>query len=137
MLTTAVSCQHLHDSTPMTSSHAHQSITRQQSPTPCDQRCPWSPARLQTHVSSKFPVFFAVTLAIDHTYTEIAHQQHNIFLFPSGKVGRDFVRELSRFFTANAERKLSERIAMKAAMTMPGLLLLKPDIKSEAKDYVK
>jgi len=80
---------------------------------------------------------FAVTLAIDRAYAEIVHWRRNVFLLPSGKVGRDFVRELSRLFTAYAERQPIELIAMKAAMTMPALLLQKPDIKSKARDHVK
>ena len=79
----------------------------------------------------------AVTLAIDRSYAEIAHWRRNIFLLPSGKVSIDFVRELSRLCTAYAERKLIELIAMKAAMTMPALLLQKPNTKSKAKDHVK
>ena len=80
---------------------------------------------------------FAVTLAIDRAYAEIVHWRRNVFLLPSGKVGREFVRELSRLFTAYAERQPIELIAMKAAMTMPALLLQKPDIKSKARDHVK
>ena len=70
----------------------------------------------------------AFTQAIDHAYAEIVHWRRNIFLLPSGKAGRDFIRELSRLFLSYAESKLMERIAIKAAMTMPSLLLQKPDI---------
>ena len=80
---------------------------------------------------------FAVTLAFDCAYAEIIHWLCNIFQLPSGKVGRDFIRELSHLFTAYAEHKPIEWILMKAAMTMPVLLLQKPNNKSKAKDHVK
>ena len=79
----------------------------------------------------------AFTQAIDRAYAEIVHWRRNIFLLPSGKAGRDFIRELSRLFLSYAESKPMERIAIKDAMTMPSLLLQKPDITSKAKDHVK
>ena len=53
----------------------------------------------------------------------------------SGKAGMAFVRELSRMFRAYADGSALERMAMKAAMTMPALLLQKPHHRSKAKDY--
>ena len=70
-------------------------------------------------------------MAIDRAYAEIVHWRRNIFLLPPGKVGRDFVRELSCLFTAYTECKPIERITMKAAMTMPALLLQKPETSTK------
>ena len=115
-----------------------QSVTRQQHPAPCLR----PPAWLWTYtlaVNFKWGDFDSLTFtqAIDHAYTEIVHWWRNIFLLPSGKAGRDFIRELSRLFCAYAECKTIEQIEMKAAMTMLSLLLQKPDITSKAKDHVK
>ena len=58
-----------------------------------------------------------------------------MFTVPSGKAGKTFVRDLSRMFNAYAEGSALECVAMKAAMTMPALLLRKPSSKSKAKEH--
>ena len=63
------------------------------------------------------------------------HWKRNLFKVPSGKAGKAFTRELSRMFSAYAERSALESVAMKAAMTMPALLLQKPNAKSKAKEH--
>ena len=55
---------------------------------------------------------------------------------PSGQAGKKFVLELARLFRSFADRSSLERIALKAAMLMPLLLLQKPHPKSKAKDHV-
>ena len=71
---------------------------------------------------------------IDCAYAEIVHSRRNLFLLSSG---RDFIREQTRLFSSYAECKPFERITLKAAMTMPSLLLQKPCATSKAKDHVK
>ena len=79
----------------------------------------------------------SVAHAIDRAYAEIVHWKRNLFLLPSGKAGKDFIREQTRLLSSYAESKPLERIALKAAMTMPSLLLQKPCASSKAKDHVK
>lgn len=79
----------------------------------------------------------SVAHSIDCAYAEIVHWKRNLFLLPSGKAGRDFIREQTRLLSSYAESKPIERIALKAAMTMPSLLLQKPCASSKAKDHAK
>ena len=76
------------------------------------------------------------TNAICSAYTEIAHWRRNIFKVPSGRAGKAFVSELARLFRDFAEETMLEGIALKAAMTMPALLLQKPHQHSKSKDHL-
>lgn len=77
----------------------------------------------------------SVSHAIDTAYSEATHWQRNIFMVPSGKVGKDFVRELARLFSAYGEASVLEGIALKAAMVMTLLLLQKPHPASKTKEH--
>ena len=59
-------------------------------------------------------------------YNENMHWRRNQFKVPSGKAGTTFVCELSRMFSAYADRSALESVALKAAMVMPALFLRKP-----------
>ena len=79
----------------------------------------------------------AILANITNAYKEVISWRPNLFLVPSGKVGRDFVDELTR--TAEFFQKDShlEAIALTALITMMPLLLQKPSKKSKAKDHIK
>ncbi len=72
------------------------------------------------------------TCMVDQCYNQIVHWKRNLFKVPSGKAGIFFVRVLSRLFQAYADCSALETVALKAAMTMPSLLLQKPHSKSKA-----
>ena len=72
---------------------------------------------------------------IDDCYDEMVTWKRNIFKVPSGKQGQAFVRELARLFSSFAEANSMERIALKAAMVLPPLILQKPSSQSKAKDH--
>ena len=55
---------------------------------------------------------------------------------PSGKVGKAFVQELARLFSAYSDRSAMECFSLKAAMVLPVLVLQKPHQRSKAKDHV-
>ena len=63
---------------------------------------------------------------INDAYSKIVHWKHNLFMIPSGAQGKRFVGELARLFNAFASESALEVFAIKAAMTMPALLLQKP-----------
>lgn len=77
------------------------------------------------------------TQDINDAYDEIVHWRRNIFKIPSGKAGKMFVRELTRLLNAYAESSSLEGIALKAAMSLPILVLQKPHQKSKSKDHIK
>ena len=60
------------------------------------------------------------------SYAEIVHWRRNLFMVPSGSVGKDFIRELTSLFTAYAQGSAMESIALTAAMVICVLLLQKP-----------
>ncbi len=73
---------------------------------------------------------------IDDAYSQIVHWIPNQFMLPSGNCGKQFVGELARLFEAYATESAIETFAIKAAMTMPTLLLQKPHSKSKSKDHI-
>ena len=73
--------------------------------------------------------------ALNRVYDEIVQWKRNLFKVPSGKAGKAFVRELSGMFSAYAKGSALECVAMKAAMTIPALLLQKPSSRSKARDH--
>ena len=59
----------------------------------------------------------------------------NSFKVPSGKSGKEFVRELSHLFSAFASASSMESIALKATIVMPILLLQRPHSRSKTKEH--
>ena len=76
-------------------------------------------------------------LAVESAYAEAVHWRRNIFMIPSGKVGKDYVKEQARFFSAYSDGTPMEQVALKAAMLMPLLLLQKPHPTSKTKDHAR
>ena len=70
------------------------------------------------------------------SYAEIAHWRRNIFMVPSGNVGKDFIRELTSLFSAYAQGSALESVALTAVMVACGLLLQKPHLTSKTRDHV-
>ena len=74
--------------------------------------------------------------SIEAAYNEVVHWRRNLFMVPSGKVGKRFVSLLATLWQAYAEASALESVAFKAAMVMQALLLQKPSLGSKAKDHV-
>ena len=71
---------------------------------------------------------------INSAYEEIVHWRKNIFLFPSGASGKQFITETTRMIDLWTNKAPVFRdIAMKILMIMPSLLLQKPSYKSTSK----
>jgi hypothetical protein len=73
---------------------------------------------------------------INDAYEEIVHWKRNVFLVPSGRVGKSFIQELARIYQAFADTSPLECISLKACSVMQSLLLQKPFVKSKTKDHV-
>ena len=69
-------------------------------------------------------------------YSEIVHWRRNVFMVPSGKVGKEFVRELTNLFSAYAHASALEGIAFEAAMVACSLLPQKPYPTSKCSDHI-
>nr|WNS50068.1 DOMON domain-containing protein [Halisarca dujardinii] len=73
---------------------------------------------------------------INDAYNEVVHWKHNVFEVPRGKAGNSFVAELCRLLEQFADDTAMECISMRAAMTIPALLLQKPHRRSTSKDHI-
>ena len=62
---------------------------------------------------------------VDLAYNEIVHWKQNLFMVPSGKIGRAFTDELTRLLMAYGEGNNLQKVALKCAMVLPALLLQK------------
>ena len=72
---------------------------------------------------------------ISTAYSEVVHWRRNVFMLPSGKAGKSFIRELSTLYQAYADATALECVALKACTVMQCLLLQKPHAKSKAKEH--
>ena len=73
---------------------------------------------------------------LDCCYREAVHWVHNLFKVPSGRCGKDLVRELVRLLRAYVEDSALQSISLKAALVLPMLVLQKPHRTSKTKDHV-
>ena len=68
---------------------------------------------------------------IDSIYDEVVYWRKNLFLLPSGRIGKLYISETTRLLEAfNSNSSSFATIALKALMIMPSLLLLKPSFRS-------
>lgn len=63
------------------------------------------------------------SVLIDKSYRLVMRWRPNLFRLPWGRVGKLFVSEMARLYSAFASSSGLESIALKAACLMPGLLL--------------
>ena len=73
---------------------------------------------------------------LETAYDETVHWRKNCFKIPHGNAGKSFVNELARLFQAFATGSALESVALKAAMTLPPLLLQKPHRNSKTKTLI-
>ena len=72
---------------------------------------------------------------INKAYDTIVHWQKNLFMLPSGKQNKEFIKELSSWLNKFNNDSAYQFIALKACMILPSLLLQKPSKKSKAKEH--
>ena len=78
---------------------------------------------------------FIPTSIITDAYNEIATWRKNIFLLPYGKVGRDFIDQITLHINGWNSGSDNQHICLKAAFVLLPLGLQKPNAKSKAKDH--
>ena len=69
-------------------------------------------------------------------YADVVHWRHNCFSVPFGKAGKDFVRELSKLYSAYESASILESVALKAAVVLPILAFKKPSRTSKTKQHI-
>ena len=72
---------------------------------------------------------------IDSAYNEVIKWRKNIFTVPKGKVGRQFVEELTLWLEHFNESSVFQCIALKVFMLLPSLLLQKPSATSKKQEH--
>ena len=73
--------------------------------------------------------------AITSVYEEQVKWRKNLFSPPSGHAGTDYVKEHTRLLRAYRDGTPLERVALRAIMVMPGLLLQRPHVQAGAKEF--
>ena len=74
--------------------------------------------------------------ALDDACEEIVSWRRNIFILPTGKVGKAFIKELARLYQAYADKSPLECIALKACSVMQSVVLQKLHAKSKTEDHI-
>ena len=69
-------------------------------------------------------------------YEKIVYWRKNLFLLPTGKAGKQYIDEITRLINAWVADSPLKKIAFKAIMVMPSLLLQKPSKDSKSKDHL-
>ena len=75
--------------------------------------------------------------AISTAYDTMTKWKKNVFKLPSGKAAKDFISELSTWLEHFNNNSAFQGIALKVFMTMPSLMLQKPNKKSKAKEHLR
>ena len=75
------------------------------------------------------------TSTIINAYNEIILWKKNVFLVPYGKIGRDFVDQLTIHINQWNNKSDKQHIALKAFFVLLAVGLQKPGLKSKAKDH--
>ena len=69
-------------------------------------------------------------------YEVIVHWRRNVLKLPSGKVGKQFLRELPSLFQAYAQGSALESVTLESVMVACVLLLQEPHPASKSRDHV-
>ena len=73
-----------------------------------------------------------ITNQIKSMYSEIITWSKNLFMLPKGKVGKDFVHELTRIINHFVEKSEWQDLSLPAAHIFVPLMLQKPSVNSKA-----
>ena len=72
---------------------------------------------------------------LESVYEDVVFHRRNLFLVPTGKAGKDFIKELTFWLKQLNNNTKLNGVAVLAFMVLPSLLLQKPSAKSKAKDH--
>ena len=81
-----------------------------------------------------FPILIQTSTVIN-AYDEIILWKKNVFLVPYGKIGREFIEQLTIHINQWNNKSDKQHIALKAFFVLLAVGLQKPGLKSKAKDH--
>ena len=73
---------------------------------------------------------------LSDAYEQIVYWRKNLFMLPTGKAGKRYINETTRLMNAWTEESPLQKVAFKAIMVMPSLLLQKPSKNSKSRDHI-
>ena len=74
---------------------------------------------------------------LNNACEKIVHWNKNLFMLPSGAVGKRYVEEVTRLMELCTQDTPLKSISLKAIHAMPALLLQKPSKSSKARDHLQ
>ena len=74
---------------------------------------------------------------VNRAYEQMTRWSRNIFQLPKGKIGKEFVREMTTFITQWTSKSPLRSISLKLLMILPNLLLQKTTRKVKAKESIE
>ena len=80
-------------------------------------------------------IIWMTTSTIANAYEEITRWRKNTFLVPYGKIGKEFIDQLTMHIMDWNNGSESQHIALKAAFVLVAVCLQKPSQKSKTKDH--
>ena len=72
---------------------------------------------------------------INEAYNEVVYWRKNVFLIPYGKIGKDFINELTLLINDSNYETERQHVALKAFFLLQTVGLQKPGPKSKAKEH--
>ena len=75
------------------------------------------------------------TSIITDAYNEIVTWRKNVFLVPYGKIGREFIDQVTLHINEWNSSSNNQKISLKAAFVLLAVALQKPSPKSKTKDH--
>jgi hypothetical protein len=101
---------------------------------PCIEICPLTAKTATSKLWADIPYnHFQDT--VSKLYDEVVFYRRNLFKIPSGKGGKEFIKELTHWLHQfNVSSRLNA-VALKTFMILPSILLQKPSAKSKAKQH--
>ena len=73
---------------------------------------------------------------LDTAYEQIVYWRQNLFLLPTGKADKKFIREITRLINCWIGNTALKPIALKSIIVMYALMLQKPSRTSKSKDHL-
>ena len=122
--------------TTATNSHSTEDVTLQQTDKSKETNLVFDQSTMLTKYVWGKSDSYTFETKITNAYEKIVQWKKNVFLLPSGKVGKDFIDEMTRLISEWNNDSPLKSISLKALMVMPSLLLQKPSKTSKAKDHL-
>ncbi|CAB4008847.1 Hypothetical predicted protein, partial [Paramuricea clavata] len=87
------------------------------------------------NASQEIKSYTTIRITINDAYDEITTWRKNVFLVPYGKIGRDFIDQITMHINDWNSGSENQHVSLKAVFVLLAVGLQKPNPKSKAKDH--